>query len=194
MVHRRWKGSRVAARKKIADLEMVWMDRDELVPYPSNPKSHPDSQISQIMASIQQFGFINPILIDAKGVVIAGHGRLEAAGRLGLEKVRVIRVDHLTEDQARALRVADNAIPEGGAWNAELLDIELGLLRNVKFDIVSLGLEDIKLPEIEEPVVAPPKASRSKTTIFVSVRNEDVVKARKAIVSALDKAKIAHNL
>lgn len=184
----------MAARKKIADLEMVWMDREELVPYPSNPKSHPEGQIAQIMASIQQFGFINPILIDAKGVVIAGHGRMEAAARLGLKKVRVIRVDHLTEDQARALRVADNAIPEGGSWNPDLLEAELGLLRNVKFDIVSLGLEDIKLPEIEEPVVVPPKANRSKTTIFVSVRNEDVVKARKTIVAALDKAKVGHNL
>ena len=178
-----------------ADLQMVWMDRAKLVPYPSNPKLHPEEQIAQIMASIRQFGFINPILIDSNKVVIAGHGRLEAAKRLGLRKVRVIDVKHLTEDQARALRVADNSIPEGGSWVPELLDAELALLRAAKFDVSPLGFEDIVIPEIEDQVVAPPpRANRSKTTIFVAVKNEDAEKARKTIVAALDKAKIAHNL
>lgn len=178
-----------------ADLQMVWMDRAKLVPYPSNPKLHPEEQISQIMASITQFGFINPILIDSNKVVIAGHGRLEAAKRLGLKKVRVIDVKYLTEDQARALRVADNSIPEGGSWVPELLESELALLRAAKFDVEPLGFEHIEIAPIEEQVMAPPpRANRSKTTIFVAIKNEDVERARKVIIAALDKAKIGHNL
>lgn len=182
------------AAAKQEDLQMVWMDRAKLSPYPSNPVDHPEAQVEEIAASIQQFGFINPVLIDDANVVIAGHGRLLAAEKLGLKKVRVIRLSHLSEAQARALRVADNAIPRDAPWNPAALEAELAALRAVNFDLGPLGLETIELPEIEEIVVAPPKANRSKTTIFVSVLNADVTKARKAITAALDKAKIGHNL
>lgn len=166
----------------------------ELKHYPGNAKTHPNVQIAHIKASIQRFGFVNPILIDADSVVIAGHGRLLAAADLGLDKVPTILLQHLSPEEVKALRIADNSIPEGGIWNADLLESELASLRAIDFDLESIGLDSIKLEEVEEPVPAAPKPNRTKTTIFVAVKNEDLVKARKAIAAALDKAKISHNL
>lgn len=167
----------------------------KVLPYASNAKVHPERQISEITASIKKFGFVNPVLVDAKGVVIAGHGRIIAARNIGFKKVPVIKLGHLTEDEAKALRIADNSIAiSGTSWDVELLEIELTSLRAVKFDLEPLGLDNIALPDIEDLPVQPPRPNRSKTTIFVSVLNQDTEKARKAIVVALDKARIAHNL
>lgn len=185
------------APRKSADtrikVEMVAVDK--IVAYPNNPIDHPASQVEEIGASIDQFGFYNPIILDADGVVIAGHGRLEAARGRGMTELPVIRLKHLTPDQAKALRVADNSLPRGARWNADLLDAELASLRAVKFDLAPIGLDHIELPEIDDVLEPPPpKANRSKTTIFVSIQNAQVEKARKAIIAALDKAKIPHNL
>lgn len=169
-------------------------DIARLAPYPANAKIHPESQVAQIKASMAQFGFVNPILVDAKGEVIAGHGRLTAAQQMGIGKVPVIKLGHLSEAQAKALRIADNSIPQAGQWNVDMLEAELASLRAIDFDLEPLGLTQIELPEVEEVVVPPPRANRTKTTIFVSVPNASVAKARKAISAALDKANIAHNL
>jgi ParB-like chromosome segregation protein Spo0J len=167
-----------------------------VLPYAGNAKIHPDLQVAQLAASMQQFGFVNPVLVDAKGVLVAGHGRLLAAQSLGMKKVPVIKLGHLSEDQAKALRLADNSIPQGGRWNPDLLEAELAHLTSIKFDLEPLGLDNIDLQEIEDQVTTPaaPRTNRTKTTIFLSVRNEDVSKARKVVVAALDKAKIPHNL
>lgn len=175
-------------------LKVEQWDISRLAPYPQNAKIHPETQVSQIKASMAQFGFVNPILVDAKGEVIAGHGRLTAAIEIGMAKVPVIKLGHLTEAQAKALRIADNSIAQGGQWNVDMLDAELATLRAIDYDIEPLGLTHIELPEVEEPAVAPPRANRSKTTIFVSVPNASVAKARKAIAAALDKANIQHNI
>jgi len=171
-------------------------DIGRVLPYARNAKFHPELQVSQLAASMQQFGFVNPVLVDAKGVLVAGHGRLLAAQLLDLKTIPVIKLGHLSEDQAKALRLADNSLPQGGRWNPDLLESELAHLTAIKFDLEPLGLDDIELPEIEDQATSPavPRAHRSKTTIFVSVNNELVVKARKAIITALDKAKIPHNL
>jgi hypothetical protein len=172
-------------------------DIERVLPYAGNAKIHPDLQVQQLAASMQQFGFVNPVLVDAKGVLVAGHGRLLAAQSLGLKKVPVIKLGHLTEAQARALRIADNTIASSGtSWNTDLLESELAQLRAVDFDLEPLGLDNIDLQELEDQVSTPtaPRTNRTKTTIFLSVRNEDVAKARKTIVAALDKAKVAHNL
>ena len=185
----------MAPRKIANGLKMVMAPIDSIVAYPNNAKVHPDIQVGRIMASIEQFGFVSPILIDQKGVVVAGHGRLLAATKLGIEKVPVIRLGHLSEEQAKALRIADNSIAESGtSWDVDLLEAELSSLRAVKFDLEPLGLDSIELPDIEEEVILPPKRTRTKTTLFVSVNNDLAEKARKAIVAALDKAKIPHNL
>ena len=166
-----------------------------VLPYASNAKVHPERQISEITASIKQFGFINPVLVDAKGVLIAGHGRIIAAKNMGFKKVPVIKLGHLTDAEAKALRIADNSIAVSGtSWDAEMLESELTTLRAMNFDLEPLGLDNIQLPDIEDLPVQPPRANRSKTTIFLSVKNEVAEKARKACVVALDKAGIAHNL
>ena len=92
---------------------------------PNNAKTHSSKQINQIAASIRAFGFLNPILVDEHNVILAGHGRYEAAKRDGLKSVPVVRFDHLTEAQKRAYVLADNKIAEASGWDRELLVIEL---------------------------------------------------------------------
>lgn len=119
-----------------------------LKPYARNPRTHSKKQIKQIAASIKEFGFTNPILVDADGGVIAGHGRLEAAKILGFETVPTIRLDHMSEAQKRAYIIADNKLALNAGWNEELLAIELqGLLDlDIDFDITLTGFE---IPEID---------------------------------------------
>lgn len=172
----------------------MW-DISRVLPYAANAKVHPKQQVEQIAASMRQFGFVNPVLVDAKGTLVAGHGRILAAELLGTKRVPVIKLSHLTEVQAKALRIADNSIPQSGSWNADMLEAELASLRAVDFDLEPLGLDHIELPEIGEDISpAPARSPRNKTTIFLSVKNEDVAKARKAVTTALDKARIGHNL
>ena len=189
----------MASTKPAADggIKVEQVTLAKILAYPGNAKRHPEFQVAQIKASIGQFGFTNPILTDAKLVVIAGHGRLQAAQEMGLKKVPVIRLAHLTEDQAKALRIADNSIAEAGtSWDPDMLEAELASLRAVKFDLEPLGLDAIELPDLDNVDVAPPppRANRSKTTIFLSVKNADAEKARKVVAAALSKAKIEHNL
>ena len=110
-----------------------------LLPYAINARTHSDEQVAQIAASIQEFGFVNPVLIDDAGSVIAGHGRILAARKIGLESAPVIRLGHLTEAQARAFRVADNKIALNAGWDAALLKAELLDLSALGFDMNLVG-------------------------------------------------------
>src|ERR1700691_3974930 len=94
---------------------------NKLIPWARNPRTHSDAQIAQIAASIAEFGFNNPILVDTKAGVIAGYGRLLAARKLGLEEVPVIVLDHLTEAQKRAYIIADNQLALNAGWDEDLL-------------------------------------------------------------------------
>src|SRR3990172_9249254 len=94
---------------------------DKLVPYERNARTHSDSQVAQIAASIAEFGFNSPILVDTNAGIIAGHGRLLAARKLGLTEVPVIILDHLSETQKRAYIIADNKLAELAGWNEEIL-------------------------------------------------------------------------
>lgn len=120
----------------------------DLVPYTRNARTHPEWQIAQIAASIAEFGFTNPILVGADRVIIAGHGRLLAAERLGLDKVPVIALEHLDERQRRALVIADNKIAENAGWDEELLRQELAGLRADGFDLDIVGFSETELEEI----------------------------------------------
>src|SRR5580700_5853080 len=93
---------------------------EKLVPWARNPRTHSDAQITQIAASIAEFGFNNPLLVDTKAGIIAGHGRLLAARKLGLKEVPVIVLDHLSEAQKRAYIIADNKLAENAGWDEEL--------------------------------------------------------------------------
>jgi ParB-like chromosome segregation protein Spo0J len=102
---------------------------ERLIPFARNPRTHSEAQVAQIAASIAEFGFNNPILVDTKAGIIAGHGRLLAARKLKLKEVPVIILDHLTDAQKRAYIIADNQLALQAGWDEELLRIELGALR-----------------------------------------------------------------
>ncbi len=119
---------------------------DRLIPYVRNARTHPDEQIAQIAGSIAEFGFVNPVLVGADGVIIAGHGRVLAARRLGMAEVPVIVLVHLDETQRRALVIADNRIAENAGWDEALLSLELAALEAADFDLDVIGFD---LEEIE---------------------------------------------
>jgi ParB-like chromosome segregation protein Spo0J len=110
------------------ELQVRWCPIDQLVPYQKNARTHSEEQIAQVAASIQEFGWTNPILVDAENVVIAGHARLAAAKRLRLTEVPVIALGHLTEAQRRALVIADNQLACNAGWDEDLLRVELRAL------------------------------------------------------------------
>jgi len=112
---------------------------DALIPYIRNAKQHPDAQVAQIAASIREFGWGSPILVDGSNNVIAGHGRLLAARKLGMSEVPVISLDHLTDTQRRALILADNKISENASWENDLLGLELAELKDAGFDLALTG-------------------------------------------------------
>src|SRR3954470_10052983 len=110
-----------------------------LIPYARNARTHSDEQVALIAGSIRSFGFINPILVDGGNGIIAGHGRLAAARKLGLATVPVIELAHLSERDKRALIIADNKLTERAGWDMDLLSLEVGDLGELGIDIASLG-------------------------------------------------------
>ena len=124
------------------DMQIVYLPPGELTPYPKNAKKHPDDQVEHIANSIREFGFRQPIVVDADNVVVIGHGRLMAAKKLGLDEVPVVRADDLTEEQIKALRLADNKTNES-EWDMLTLDAELADL-SLDFDMADFGFDDIQ--------------------------------------------------
>jgi DNA modification methylase len=120
----------------------------KLLPYARNARTHSDAQVAQIAASIAEFGFTNPILAGSDGVIVAGHGRLAAAQKLGLEVVPVVVLDHLTPTQRRALVIADNRIAENAGWDDALLRIELEALQDEGFDLNLTGFDPDALADL----------------------------------------------
>src|SRR5512139_200903 len=112
----------------LPDLQLEMMPVASLAPYAANARLHPDEQAAQLAASIGEFGFNVPVLVEDGGVLIAGHGRVLAAKALGLEEIPAIRLGHLTEAQARAFRLADNQLALNSAWDESLLAAELKAL------------------------------------------------------------------
>jgi len=121
---------------------------EQLVPYQTNARTHSDEQIAQIAASVQEFGWTNPILIGPDNVVIAGHARLAAAKKLGLAEVPVIVLGHLTTAQRRALVIADNQLALNAGWDEEMLCVELRALQAEEFDIDLIGFRESELAEL----------------------------------------------
>lgn len=121
----------------------------DLIPYARNSRTHNEEQIAQIMASIKEFGFTNPILIGGDNVIIAGHGRLLAAQRLGLTEVPVISLPDLTETQRKALVIADNKIALNAGWDEEMLALEMKELEESDFNLDILGFSEDELKELK---------------------------------------------
>ena len=139
--------------------ELRYVPTAALIPYANNARVHSDSQIAQIAASIKEFGFNNPILTDGGNGVIAGHGRLLAAQKLGSEEVPVIELTHLSETQKKAYILADNKIALNAGWDDELLGLELGEIKGLDFDlditgfsaedVVEINSENIDIEEVD---------------------------------------------
>ena len=147
-------------RIRMSALQIHYCPIDTLIPYARNAKQHSDAQVAQIAASIREFGWGAPILVDGKNNVIAGHGRLLAARKLGMTEVPVVPMEHLTDTQRRALILADNKIGENASWEDELLGIELSELKDAGFDLGLTGFS----PEEWEALIAGDEATKDGLT------------------------------
>jgi ParB-like chromosome segregation protein Spo0J len=156
------------------NLQVQYLPLAGIKPDPCNARTHSKKQVGQIAASIAAFGFTNPLLIDEDGALIAGHGRLAAARKLGLDKVPVIELSGLSEPEKRALRLADNKIAQNAGWDGELLKIELESLAKVdlgfSLDITGFSSGEIdvtlgqgKVDPDDEVVPAVPAQARTRS-------------------------------
>jgi len=118
---------------------------EKLRPYESNSRTHSSTQIDKVMASMIEDGFTNPILVDSKARILAGHGRLEAAKKLRLTEVPVVVLDHLSDEQKRAYVIADNKLAELAGWDNAILSSELKDLKDLDYDLDSIGFSDEEL-------------------------------------------------
>src|SRR5450631_2768070 len=141
------------------DLKIESKKIQDLVPHPQNARTHSKHQIRQIADSIRVFGFTNPILIDGRNRIIAGHGRVEAAKLLGMEQVPAIRFENLNDEQIRAYVIADNKLAENAGWDRSILAIELQHLLTLDcadFDFTITGFEVAEIDMIlEEAAIGP---------------------------------------
>ena len=135
------------------NLEVTYVATTDLIPYANNPRTHSDQQVAQVAASIQEFGFNNPILIDEHNSIIAGHGRLAAAQKLNMNTVPTILLEGLSEAQRKAYVIADNKLTENGGWDYDLLAVEIERLKELDVDIDLVRFDPTELNTILEPEV-----------------------------------------
>lgn len=129
-------------------LKIEYLPVGKLLRYAKNLRTHSDEQVEQLVNSIREFGFTNPVLIDEKNELIAGHGRLAAAEILEMDKVPAIRLSNLSEKQKKAYRIADNKLALNAGWDMQLLAEEVKELMDDDFDIDLLGFNDAELDEM----------------------------------------------
>lgn len=129
-------------------LKIEYLPVGKLLRYAKNSRTHSDEQVEQLVNSIREFGFTNPVLIDEKNELIAGHGRLAAAEILEMDKVPAIRLSNLSEKQKKAYRIADNKLALNAGWDMQLLAEEVKELMDDDFDIDLLGFNDAELDEM----------------------------------------------
>ena len=134
--------------------QIEYLETEKLIPYARNSRTHSDEQVQQIMGSIKEFGFTNPVLVDGDGVIIAGHGRTMAAQRLEMKEVPCLRLSHLTEAQKRAYVIADNKLALNAGWDDAMLALELRNLRDEDFDLSLTGFDDAELAALLADAVA----------------------------------------
>jgi ParB-like chromosome segregation protein Spo0J len=118
---------------------------DSLIPYARNSRTHSDAQITKIAASIKEFGFLNPVIVDGDNGIVAGHGRVMAAKKLGMDEVPTIEASHLTDAQKRAYVIADNRLALDAGWDDEMLKVEFAELKEAAFDLGLTGFGDVEL-------------------------------------------------
>jgi len=129
-----------------------WLETKGLIPYAKNSRTHSEAQVAQIAGSIKEFGFNNPVLIDEDNGIIAGHGRVMAAQKLGLQAVPCIRLAHLSDTQRKAYVIADNRLALNAGWDDQMLTVELQELDSESFDLSLLGFEADELNALLNPI------------------------------------------
>ena len=161
-------------RKQTLRLNVEYQPAASLKPSLRNARTHSKKQLHKLAASLKQFGFNSPILIDGAGEVVAGHGRLEAAKMIGLAEVPTISVSHLTEAEVRAYRVADNRLAQLSDWDDEILKVELSFLAEIDLDLPEItGFETAEIDailEVAAPTPASDPATRSPRWMTASLR------------------------
>lgn len=150
-----------------------WLEIEGLKPYEYNSKKHSEKQLKQIMASIEEFGFLSPCLVDENNNIIAGHGRTQAAAMLGMSKVPCVRCEGLTDDQRKAYIIADNRLTELGGWNKELVAAELSLLDSKGFDIDVTGFN---IKDVESILYKPELSYGAENKRTVNTYNLNLLK------------------
>jgi 16S rRNA G966 N2-methylase RsmD len=181
-------------------LQIEQISVKKLLPYAKNSRTHSEDQIGQIASSIKEFGFTNPILIDADNQIIAGHGRLMGANRLQMKEVPCIRLSHLTESQKRAYVIADNKLALNAGWDDELLALEIKDLQELDFDVSLLGFSDDELNGIldklveevdgltdEDAVPEPPDEPKTKLGDIYQLGNHRLMCSDSTSIDAVDK-------
>ena len=166
----------------------------DLIPYARNARTHSESQVAQIAGSIQEFGFTNPVLIDSDNGIIAGHGRVMAAQKLGLQSVPCIRLGYLTDAQKRAYILADNRIALSSGWDDAMLEVELAELHADEYDLGLLGFDADELSKLmgyNAAVVDPPELAEGDREPFRQMTFTVHDSQFEAIEAALKKAKEA---
>lgn len=144
---------------------------EALIPYARNSRTHSDAQVAQIAASIREFGWTNPVLVDGENGIIAGHGRVLAARKLDMTEVPVIELRDMTEAQRRAYIIADNKLAESAGWDDELLRLELGNLHGMGFDLELIGFDAVELGNLLKP---DPKAGQTDDDAAPSLQDNPV--------------------
>lgn len=134
-------------------MDIIALPIEDLSPNPDNPRVHTSDQINQIASSIKEFGFLNPIIVDEKNMVLAGHGRFLAAQTLGSNTVPVHKIDNLTDQQKQAFTIADNNIALNSDWDNELLWAEIKKLEENGYDLNLLAFSDIEIMPMVDPNV-----------------------------------------
>lgn len=147
-------------------LSIEYKSTGELIPYVNNSRTHSEQQVQQVAASIQEFGFTNPILIDDESGIIAGHGRLQAAQLLGLDNVPTITLTGLTERQRKAYVIADNQLALNAGWDIDSLKLEIDNLTELDFDITLLGFDDDLLQSILDENEKETKEGEEQVSFF----------------------------
>lgn len=151
-------------------LKIVYRPLQELSPYAHNARTHSTEQVAQLVESIKQFGWTNPVLIDEKGEIIAGHGRVMAAEMLKMDSVPVIVLSGLTDEQKKAYRLADNRLPMNAGWDEDLLRMELSDLINADFDVSLTGFIPTEIDELLTDVLPGNRAAIN--SMFTSLSGE----------------------
>lgn len=155
-------------------LRITYKKKGDLIPYAMNCRTHSEEQITQIASSIKEFGFTNPVLIDEDDGIIAGHGRIMAAKKLGMDEVPTITITGLTEAQKKAYVIADNKLALNAGWDEETLALEISALQEMDFDLELTGFSADEIDEIEYVPVDIEEVDNFNETFNFSISCKDL--------------------